>query len=94
LFPSAYEGYRAAANSPLHFCKDEPDRYFNEHGKEVQDDTVLLTVLESSVLALQARIGVMPHPAQRPLNRPPKGHQSDSDKDEGEPRIDVTQRLF
>jgi hypothetical protein len=49
LLPSAYKGYTASDDNPLHFCKDEKDRYLDEHGKEVQDDTVLLTVLESSV---------------------------------------------
>ena len=47
LLPSAYRSYTASADNPLRFCKHEKDHYFNERGKEVQDDTVLLTVLES-----------------------------------------------
>lgn len=48
LLPSTYQGYEASAANPLRFCKPERDHYFNERGKEVRDDTVLLTVLESS----------------------------------------------
>lgn len=48
LLPSAYQGYTASAVNPLHFCK-LADRRVNERGKDVQNDTVLLTVLESNV---------------------------------------------
>jgi hypothetical protein len=48
LLPSSYEGYVPSAGNPLRFCKDESDHYFDERGKEVRNDTVLLTVLESS----------------------------------------------
>lgn len=47
LLASAYQDYSATADSPLHFCKHEKDRYYNESGNEVRDDTVLLVVLES-----------------------------------------------
>jgi hypothetical protein len=49
VLPSAYEGYTASESAPLRFCKLEKDLYFNERGKEVEDDTVLLTIVESSV---------------------------------------------
>jgi hypothetical protein len=49
LLPAAYRDYKASANNPSHFCEVEKDRYFSERGKEVQDDTVLLTVLESNL---------------------------------------------
>jgi hypothetical protein len=47
LLAPAYQDYSATADSPLHFCKHEKDRYYNESANEVQDDTVLLVVLES-----------------------------------------------
>jgi hypothetical protein len=47
LLAPAYQDYSATADSPLHFCKHEKDRYYNESGNEVQEDTVLLVVLES-----------------------------------------------
>jgi hypothetical protein len=49
LLPSGYEGYTVSEDKPLRFCKLEQDHYFNERGKEVQDDTVLLTIVESSL---------------------------------------------
>ena len=47
LLATEYQDYSATADSPSHFCKHEKDRYYNEGGNEVRDDTVLLVVLES-----------------------------------------------
>lgn len=47
--PLEYDGYTASIQTPLRFCKDMSDRYFDERGREVVDDTVLLKVLESNV---------------------------------------------
>jgi hypothetical protein len=49
LLPSSYKGYTASDDNPSHFCGDEKVRYVDERGKEAKDDTVLLTVFESSV---------------------------------------------
>jgi len=49
LLPTGYKGYTASDDNPLRFCGDEKVRYLDERGKEVQDDTVLLTVAESTL---------------------------------------------
>ncbi len=41
--------YRPTTDDSPRFCKQEKDLYFNERGREVEDDTVLLTIVESSV---------------------------------------------
>jgi hypothetical protein len=43
-----YNEYQPATDNSLRFCKQEKNLYFNESGKEVGDDTVLLTIVESS----------------------------------------------
>jgi hypothetical protein len=47
-WPAPYEGYIPALDNSQRFCKDEKDRYFNERGTEVQDDSVSLAVAESA----------------------------------------------
>jgi hypothetical protein len=44
-----FNDYRPAPDNSLRFCREERDRYYNERGKEVEDDTVLLTIVESTI---------------------------------------------